>query len=958
MADVVSWKAKSKRPEPGHVRVNTWGIVDFSGIEAEQDITTLDIETLNVEIPSQVFALPNLRRLRLHCYHLADFTADIDRLVDLEYLEVTSNKLEALPSTIGNLQNIKCLKIARVPSVGIPDSVWGLKKLEQLELNTKFEKVPAGIGALRRLKHVKLGAGGFATLPDSFGDLGDLEELDIFAAKFVGLPDCFARLKKLRRLEMRCCEIEEFSVAAIGEGCALQDLNIENNKLTTFPAEISRYQNLEVLVASRNPLQHLPDEMGTLPALRVLDIAQGKLRGVPATFGDLPRIERICAASNEIENLPGTLGKASTLRELRLGGNKLKTLPHSIGMLPVLETLSVEENEIETLPGEVAHLAKLNYFGLWSNPFTYKQRNKKAEAILKLIASFTDESNEARTLQMWLQLGDIERAKACATLELVGAALNSTQKLVRTNAAVVLTELLDDPLQESTDGYVLGLVGSFTGLKVKEVNGLLAKVHAKAKKGLNKDTTHVVLSEKPKDGWDKAQASGLPLATEAHLRAQLRRIESPYLEDDGQTASSMRENLADLLSSVDATNALLGLELCASGGVPDKLRPLVLAVARAHPNQKARKTAVKVFAKTAPPDLQAAITNILKRTTLLPGNDARGDKYYKKLEQLDGFDEYQFAVAVFRFSQIGRGYLFARGGPATLEVLQAHVKGDYLDISDTGDRNVRVLPAEVGQLSNLRGIHVHGRLKDLPVTIAKLQKLETLHLDYNSFRRIPEAVFELRALKHLSLVCNVVTAIPPAVGKLKHLETLDLTATLVSKLPEELGRCAKLRMFKVSGAAMKTLPKSFAALVQLTELELDNLKLKEFPAEVCELGNLESLSMRLTGFESLPVKLGKLKKLRKLDLCRTRLTSVPAQIFELTELEDLNLDSARIAEIPIELAGLTKLRRLSIGTNPIKEIPAALAKLPLEELHLDYTLVPKASHAKINNMFPNAKVTF
>jgi Leucine-rich repeat (LRR) protein len=67
----------------------------------------------------------------------------------------------------------------------------------------------------------------------------------------------------------------------------LRILNVSNNRLTSFPAEVGQLADLEILDLSGNEITQLPNEIENLITLIELD-----LRGNPLTEQEIADIEK------------------------------------------------------------------------------------------------------------------------------------------------------------------------------------------------------------------------------------------------------------------------------------------------------------------------------------------------------------------------------------------------------------------------------------------------------------------------------------------------------------------------------------------------------------------------------------------------------------------------------------------------------------------------------------------
>jgi Leucine-rich repeat (LRR) protein len=121
------------------------------------------------------------------------------------------------------------------------------------------------------------------------------------------------------------------------------------------------------------------------------------------------------------------------------------------------------------------------------------------------------------------------------------------------------------------------------------------------------------------------------------------------------------------------------------------------------------------------------------------------------------------------------------------------------------------LPRSIGQLENLRVLRLYGaldprdevsdapvpraRIKSLPETVSRLQRLEELDLGRNGIRSVPPQIASLAKLKRLGLDYNAIRDIPPFVGNLRNLEELSLRSNGGVRLPQSL---ANIRGLKVA----------------------------------------------------------------------------------------------------------------------------------------------------------------
>ena len=76
-------------------------------------------------------------------------------------------------------------------------------------------------------------------------------------------------------------------------------LNISGNNLTgALPAEIRKFRNLEVLLASDNKMTGIPAEIGQLSRLKIANFANNTLTGLPMEISNLKNLDTLDLRGN------------------------------------------------------------------------------------------------------------------------------------------------------------------------------------------------------------------------------------------------------------------------------------------------------------------------------------------------------------------------------------------------------------------------------------------------------------------------------------------------------------------------------------------------------------------------------------------------------------------------------------------------------------------------------------
>ncbi|XP_048132789.1 disease resistance protein RPV1-like [Rhodamnia argentea] len=264
-------------------------------------------------------------------------------------LNISSSIMWELPDVIGNMKNLKVLKI-RCPLRKLPSAIGMLEKLEELEAWGTFAEIPSTIGNLRFLKILVLGSPRISTvprLPDS------LINLCCKTTSMETLPN-FSNLLNLRNLRLTLWfnlrgpgKLEAASSAWwIGTLRMLEFLKLSSPYITTLSSDLILLSQLKKLKLQCCNLQCLPRLPANLSYLGIKSCRRMK------TTNDLSNLKALsdlvivdCDELTEIRGLEG-LKNLRTLELVELSSlaklpdltilNKLKKI-HLKGCTKLIE---------------------------------------------------------------------------------------------------------------------------------------------------------------------------------------------------------------------------------------------------------------------------------------------------------------------------------------------------------------------------------------------------------------------------------------------------------------------------------------------------------------------------------------------------------------------------------------------------------------------------------------------
>jgi len=150
------------------------------------NIKELPLETIKIslnrgKIPEVVYSMTNLKRIEAHGAGIKTISEKIANFSKLEYLDLGDNyDLQTLPENIGELKNLKILRLSVCALKKLPESFCELRELQVLQLeHNKLKKLPENIGKLMKLRNLDLEANDLTSLPEEIVNLTNLSFINL-----------------------------------------------------------------------------------------------------------------------------------------------------------------------------------------------------------------------------------------------------------------------------------------------------------------------------------------------------------------------------------------------------------------------------------------------------------------------------------------------------------------------------------------------------------------------------------------------------------------------------------------------------------------------------------------------------------------------------------------------------------------------------------------------------------
>ncbi|GLJ45668.1 hypothetical protein SUGI_0961200 [Cryptomeria japonica] len=180
-------------------------------------------------------------------------------------------------------------------------------------------------------------------------------------------------------------------------------------------------------------------------------------------------------------------------------------------------------------------------------------------------------------------------------------------------------------------------------------------------------------------------------------------------------------------------------------------------------------------------------------------------------------------------------------------------------LSFSGCRELEELPRHITNQASLTLLNLNdtGKLRDIPVNIGQLSKLQQMRIGSELLTSLPTSIGDLSSLTNLQIVmCPNLECLPDSLGRLNLLEWLYIKNSGVKSLPKSAGQLINLQTLSISNCSISELDLVNSSLHNLKIINLDAIEVcKVSISEDCCPG-LESLHLsnnnRLTEIDVLP----------------------------------------------------------------------------------------------------------
>eukprot|EP00002_Diphylleia_rotans_P040607 TRINITY_DN966_c0_g1_i12.p1 TRINITY_DN966_c0_g1~~TRINITY_DN966_c0_g1_i12.p1 ORF type:complete len:544 (-),score=89.29 TRINITY_DN966_c0_g1_i12:2174-3805(-) len=310
--------------------------------------------------------LCNVRAIQLIKNEIDAFPAGLTALSQLCWLEVISNYISVMDSSILYFTGLRKLSFENNQITDIPPWISNLQNLTMLNMSdNKISSVPTEIVHIRALRSIKLSSNRIEDFPTHALELPNLAELDLYNNKIAEFPATLQSLRTDFKLCLRSNRFEHTPSWALRFLTSHIDRDIQ--KLCKPPVSFSPKDH--PLLATFLMLNHqrfIPEVLSQMTRLQALSLEATGICGFPHFLSSLTSLTQLNAPNNKISRIPGWLESFSLLEELSLRGNMLTEIPEFISRMTSLTNLEFSENQIHTLPEFFSALTTLKSLSIFN----------------------------------------------------------------------------------------------------------------------------------------------------------------------------------------------------------------------------------------------------------------------------------------------------------------------------------------------------------------------------------------------------------------------------------------------------------------------------------------------------------------------------------------------------------------------------------------------------------------
>ena len=268
--------------------------------------------------------------LNLSEYGLNEIPKEIEKLKNLEWIDLSSNNIESIPDWFFSLDKLTFIDLSNNNLKELPLRLFFMKNLLRLDFGyNNLTKFPYWIIENNKLEILNLESCKLRKFPEALRSLKSIKRLILKNNNIRSVPLWLKELHTLKVLNLRGNNLKYFPT--LGHIVNLQYINLSNNKISKFKKN-SFPINLLQLGLNNNKIEEIPIELTKIEELNRLEIAGNNLTEIPSLIESLKKLQRLDLSNNRISDI-STLRNLSNLKQLFIQQNEILSLEPIIGFI-------------------------------------------------------------------------------------------------------------------------------------------------------------------------------------------------------------------------------------------------------------------------------------------------------------------------------------------------------------------------------------------------------------------------------------------------------------------------------------------------------------------------------------------------------------------------------------------------------------------------------------------------
>lgn len=349
---------------------------------------------MSSEGDTSINLLKNLQYFNMSHNKLTEFPSNLCSLKKLEELNLSNNSITNIDNNINYMKNLKILILNNNKIKNIPVELLNLSlntlnlnnnEIECLPLPLHFEPLnsstlssssisPNKPFEISSLKYLFLANNKIKELNNSISIYNSLVELNLENNLISNIEEnIFNKFTLLRNFNLSKNLINFIPENLFLYNISIISLNLSYNKLSSIPLSLIKCNKLQFLYLNNNNLTTLLNKIFLLLTnLIKLTLNNNQLNEITSSLFNIKTLKYFDISNNNIKIIPEEINNWTNLEYLNISFNSITILPNNISSLTNLEVFDLEHNLIETIPPSISALTKLKKFNLSYNNLLIK----------------------------------------------------------------------------------------------------------------------------------------------------------------------------------------------------------------------------------------------------------------------------------------------------------------------------------------------------------------------------------------------------------------------------------------------------------------------------------------------------------------------------------------------------------------------------------------------------------